>query len=184
MLRLCADESAALIHAGVDVQTLSIISQSEDSTTASHQDLLFQFWHHETTSEGIVSFERGLRAISKAFSPGVRVVIIVEPSARLPSKLLRNQIAQMMSRSRRKIRVTALVYEGSGFGAASIRAVVTGLNIVSRHPFPYRVFSSVSSALAWSPMKNSTSESASAATDAIKLVQRFRSMRRKLSVAS
>jgi hypothetical protein len=49
-------------------------------------------------------------------------------------------------RSSRALRSSAVVYEGSGFQAAAVRAVVASVGALQRHPFPHRIFADVASA--------------------------------------
>ena len=47
------------------------------------------------------------------------------------------------------IRCSAVVYEGDGFKAATLRAVVTGIAVLSRPIYPHVVFASTISAINW-----------------------------------
>jgi hypothetical protein len=47
------------------------------------------------------------------------------------------------------IRCSAVVYEGDGFRAATLRAVVTGIALLSRPLYPHVVFASSISAVNW-----------------------------------
>lgn len=47
------------------------------------------------------------------------------------------------------IRCSSVVFEGSGFRAAALRGIVTGVALFARAPFPHTVFAKADSAVDW-----------------------------------
>lgn len=161
---------------------VSILSSSADYTSARFQDLVLQFWHKDTTLQGVAALRAAVAKVTEESAEGLRILIIVEPSASMPSRESRSEIADFMTHYRESIRSTALAFEGTGFRAASIRAVVTGLNLLAHHPFPYGVFASIPEALGWGPMAPLATGAAPMAV--ARIVLSFRHERDPLAVAS
>lgn len=128
------------------------LSRAADYTTARYQDLVLQLWHKQTTLDGVAALRTAIGKVADESKEGLRLLIVVEPGAAMPPREARGKIADFMTDYRASIRATALAFEGEGFRAASIRAVVTGLNLLTHHPFPYGVFSTIPEALNWTPM--------------------------------
>jgi hypothetical protein len=158
------------------------VSSAADYTTARCQDLVLQLWHKQTTLEGVAALRGAIGSVAEESPQGLRLLIVVEPAASMPPRDARAKIADFMTDYKSSIRATALAFEGVGFRAASIRAVVTGLNLLAHHPFPYGVFSSIPEALNWLPMASSTNGTPAAAL--AKLVRSYRIERDQLAAAS
>jgi len=62
---------------------------------------------------------------------------------------VREAIAGVIRGGGATVRAMASLYEGAGFGAATLRAVVTGLNLLSRTSTPVKVFATMEAAAAW-----------------------------------
>lgn len=126
---------------------MRVTSQTEDYTTAVLGAVVVHIWHGETTLEGVSAMFRAVDAQAAQFGKVYGVNIVHH--SRAPSAEARAAIGEGMFEHRELIGATALVFEGAGFGAAAIRAVVTGLTMAANHPFPYKVFSKSQDALVW-----------------------------------
>jgi hypothetical protein len=71
---------------------------------------------------------------------------VIEDKAPLPSLEARVELAAYLKRCNGKLERSVLVFEGEGFRAASVRAVVAGVSLFSRPAYPHRVFGNVSEA--------------------------------------
>lgn len=67
----------------------------------------------------------------------------------MPTPQARTELANFLADSGMNIHYSALVYEGSGFRAAAVRSVVTGLSMIASQAFPHKVFASTSEGAAW-----------------------------------
>ena len=74
------------------------------------------------------------------------LLTVVEENAPLPPLEARMEMVSFLKGSNGIVDRHGLVFEGEGFRAASIRAVVAGVALFSRPDYPYRVFSSVGAA--------------------------------------
>jgi hypothetical protein len=158
------------------------LSRSADYTSARYQDLVLQIWHKQTSLEGVAALRAAIAKVANESREGMRLLIVVEREAAMPQRDSRSKIAAFMTDYKGSIRATSLAFEGTGFRAASIRAVVTGLNLLTQHPFPYGVFSSIPEALSWEPMAPLAAGTPSLVL--AKLVRSFRLEREQFPVAS
>lgn len=105
-------------------------------------------WRRRTTPEGVEAVTWVLdRAIAASRAAGV--VIVVEPDATPPDSSVRRALAEAFERSSSEIRGVAVIVEGGGFHASMVRGVVTGLALLARYPYPYRVFASANLGVSW-----------------------------------
>jgi hypothetical protein len=128
------------------------LSSSVDFTSARLNDIVLQIWHKETTLAGVAALRAAIAKVASESAAGLRLLVVVESRAAMPTRSARENIAAFMTEFKSSIRATSLAFEGEGFRAASVRAVVTGLNMLTHHPFPYGVFPTIEKALAWEPM--------------------------------
>lgn len=76
------------------------------------------------------------------------MLTVIEQSASLPPADIRQRLSTALERTVDPV-LSAVVYEGSGFRAAAVRGVVTGLTALKKLPYPHRVFASVNAASEW-----------------------------------
>jgi hypothetical protein len=158
------------------------LSHSGDFTSARLNDIVLQIWHKETTMAGVASLRAAIAKVASESAAGLRLLVVVEAGAAMPPRNARASIAAFMTEFKSSIRATGLAFEGEGFRAASVRAVVTGLNMLTQHPFPYAVFRTVDQALEWEPM--SPLPAMLTRELEVRAVQAFRRQLGRLAVAS
>jgi hypothetical protein len=91
------------------------------------------------------------REVAGRFPEGF-VALAVLPHVSLEAPLLkelRAEAERLMTTSPKELLAVAEVIEGSGFLAATVRSIATGLVLVTRPPFPTRIFAGVEPAAAW-----------------------------------
>ena len=76
----------------------------------------------------------------------VFMLTVVEEQASLPALEVRMELVSFLKGVNGQVDRSAVVFEGEGFRAASVRAVVAGVSLFSRPDYPHRVFGSVGSA--------------------------------------
>ncbi len=79
----------------------------------------------------------------------VALIQVVEGGATAPDADARRAISTMLRLYSDSIRCSAVVFESDGFRAATLRAVVTGIALLSRPPYPHVVFASTIAAINW-----------------------------------
>jgi hypothetical protein len=121
---------------------------SANHCVAEWDAFLVVIWRQLTTKEGIAAVGEALDHVSAA-GQKVGVVIVIEPTAAPPSSAARKGLAEVFSSRADVVVAVAVVPDGSGFRASMVRGVVTGLSLLARFPYPYKVFNKIDSATAW-----------------------------------
>ncbi len=122
---------------------------TKDYCFASLQNLLIAIWIRDTTLAGLEVHEQLSEKLAQQYPGGGGLLTIVPAEASLPSGEVREAIAKGLRKFSGFTRVAALAFEGSGFRAAAVRGIVTGITLLSRHTFPSKVFGSLEEASAW-----------------------------------
>jgi hypothetical protein len=104
-------------------------------------------WKVDTTEAGMKRVAELFRAAK--LPDRVGMLTVVDQAANMPSAEARALGAAFLSRNATRIVASAVVHEGSGFRAAAVRAVVTGLSMIARQPYPHKVFPEVQPAASW-----------------------------------
>ena len=117
-----------------------------DMAVGSGSNVLVIAWRDRTTLSGVELCNAYFQAACRGQGNIFALVTIVENGAKLPEARERKRLAELLSDSSDWLQVSTLVFEGSGFLAATIRGVVTGIALMANHSFPHRVFESISEA--------------------------------------
>jgi hypothetical protein len=131
---------------------LEVVGLDADHVTGVALNLVFMVWRFRTLVE---PYRAGLALMKKhvlAHPRGIGVLQVVEPEAVPPEADTRKAFADAMV-----IPGTAhysVTHEGTGFKAASVRAIVWGVNAIVRPAFPHSVHSSVADAARWAAEQN------------------------------
>ena len=122
----------------------------EESTAeyvfAHWERVMVAVWRGRTTVSAVKRGEEVLQSLVKRRGEPVLLLTVVEPSAPLPPLEARMELVGMLKRCAGNVERSALVFEGEGFRAASVRAVVAGVSLFSRPVYPHRVFATVGAA--------------------------------------
>src|SRR5688572_18086563 len=109
-----------------------------------YQGILIQLWRLETTTEGV----RLVRKTLGEFRQQIELtMVILEDGATRPDRHAREEL-EALGRELAP-RFAAVVYEGHGFKAAAVRAVMTSIGLFTRSALPSRIFSTTASAVEW-----------------------------------
>lgn len=68
--------------------------------------------------------------------------LLAPPEARAQAEVYARTVGQYLSKS-------AVVIEGGGLRTAFVRSVITGMAVLSRSPYPRRIFGNITDALYW-----------------------------------
>ena len=77
------------------------------------------------------------------------LTVLEDKSGTMPSGPARKEAEAVAKSVREAVIVQAQVVEGDGFVAASIRALISGISLAIRAPYPNKVFKTVDEALPW-----------------------------------
>jgi hypothetical protein len=129
-------------------QSAEVLHSDRDVLIGAWREMYVAVFRCETTVDGVTTLSRLFDERAREFPEGLGFLTVVDQGAALPDTRARAKLAAFMGASK-SIRVSAVVFEGSGFRNAAVRGVVTGLTLLARQPFPHRVFSSVEEASQW-----------------------------------
>lgn len=130
------------------VMKLDVRKATKDYALALYGPILIQLWQTGTPDEGARAARVLALELSRSQFPEVGTIAIVPADAGLPSADARDSLAHLPG-DLGKATALALVREGDGFRASTIRAVLTGIMLVSRNNVPHQVFSATDSASSW-----------------------------------
>jgi hypothetical protein len=139
-------EEMALTAASGSAQALGI---DENHCVGNAWNVCVLIWGKVTTRDGVADAERVIEALAAQRPEGIGLITVVEDKADLPAPEVRAAITAMLHSLGGKVLRSAVVYEGSGFHAAAVRGVVTGLTMLRRLPYPHRVIAAVEAAVPW-----------------------------------
>jgi hypothetical protein len=125
---------------------ISVDDFSSDHVLSHWGRLVVAVWRGKTVLRAVRRREHLIRQLASELEAPVWLLTIIEPSAPLPAADVRQELAEFHKRAAGKIARSALVFEGHGFRAASVRAVVAGISLSSRPAYPHRFFGSVGAA--------------------------------------
>lgn len=106
-------------------------------------------WRGQTTHQAVIELHSISASLAKRTPNKVGHLTVVEQGAAMPSSVVRDELAKVLRGVATSVACSALVFEGGGFLAATVRAITTTLNQVARQPYPHRVFATVDEATAW-----------------------------------
>jgi len=126
-------------HMAADTEAWKLIVKTPDYALASWQQVFAVIWRRDTTIEGADHLRMGCTAFARTQPRGIGLLTIVESGAPLPPAPARRTIADFLAGGSEFIKCSAVVFEGSGFRAAAVRSVVTGLTLMAKQAYPHRV---------------------------------------------
>jgi len=84
---------------------------------------------------------------SSRYRAGLGCLVIIPADAKPPSEPVRNALNAALDSA--PLRCLCWIVEGSGFQAAMVRAVITGLRFISHRPYPTYIAEDLEHALQW-----------------------------------
>lgn len=136
------------------------------------QDVFIAAWRATTTLMGARRVGIVMERFAARHPQGISLVMIVEPHCDMPDGATRDLIAKDMKRHESFTRHATMIYEGSGFKAATIRSIMVGLQMLSRQAAPTKVCATVAEGAHW------LAEMRSGKLDAARLEARIAELRR------
>jgi hypothetical protein len=121
-----------------------IVLWNADCVIGTWRSVVVAVWRLQTRVDALIHMESLLRRHGIVHKR-VGVLQVLESTVQPLEADQRKALEQTMS-SCNAISSSAVVYEGSGFQAAAVRAVVAGVSALRRHPFPHQIFASVGKA--------------------------------------
>ncbi|HEX5101634.1 MAG TPA: hypothetical protein VFV94_19115 [Polyangiaceae bacterium] len=130
------------------VQELTLYEHDEQHGAGVWRNLLIVVWRKETRADAVEGVSAILTAVARRHSD-VALLQVIEEGATAPDSDARRALSTMLRTHGGAIRCSAVVYEGDGFRAATLRAVVAGIALLGRPVYPHVVFASTMAAINW-----------------------------------
>lgn len=154
--------------------TPRVVTIDEDHVAGVAFNLVFLVWRRRTLLQSYRAAIQLVNETALKHPRGVGVMQVVEVDAIPPDSETRKAFGQMMHLP--GIQHFSVTHDGTGFKAASIRAIVSGVNALARPTFAHSVQSSASDAARWAAAQNraiGATDDAPAIEHALQWLRRF-----------
>ena len=127
---------------------LEVRGSDPNQVLAVWRNVAVALWVRETQLTAVAAIGAVLAELT---SGGRRAALlqIADLGATFPSAEAREAITLLLKRHSSSLLASAVVFEAEGFKGAAARAVVSGIALMSRLPYPHEIFASVPAALDW-----------------------------------
>ena len=129
--------------------TPEIVSLGRDHAIGIWHCFLIQIWRHGTSLDCARTVRDAAKRLAAEREGALATIIVVESGAAMPDGDTRAELARMVDDQKGRMVAAALVHEGSGFRAAAVRAVMTGMMTLAKQPFPHHVVANVADGAKW-----------------------------------
>ncbi len=103
-------------------------------------------WKGVPTVDRVHAIGEVSRRAAPKLRDGFAMIVVLEETTTVPDSEPRRLLAELMTELAPGIRAVAYISPGTGFAAAAKRAVITGLSLAARPPYPIKVFQSLGQA--------------------------------------
>ena len=131
---------------------LEVVTIDEDHIKGTAFNIAFMVWRRRTL---VGPYREGIQLVSALalkHPTGVGVMQVVETEASPPDSETRKAFADFLKQ--KAIQFFSVTHEGTGFKAASVRAIVSGVHALARPSFEHAVHSTVADASRWVAAQN------------------------------
>jgi len=126
-----------------------VLASDEAYLAATYRNVFLTAWWGETTVARLRRVGVIQGDVERQWPKGfVALALIRSANANLPADV-RAEAERLSSQPSASLRAIAQVIYGTGFAAAAIRSVATGMQIVTRQPRPTKIFDTLENAAAW-----------------------------------
>ena len=125
---------------------LTIDVATNDVVLAVCERMLVAIFRGTTTVQAVRRSGQLVSELYAARQGPVLVLTVVEEFASMPVLDVRVELVAYLKRVNGLVDRSAVVFEGDGFRAATVRSIVAGVSLFSRPDYPHRVFASVGAA--------------------------------------
>lgn len=140
------------------MSTHSLLYSAPQVWLAQTGSILAANWCGTPSVESTRAQVAALVAFARRAAEPLRILTIIDQGTPLADEATRSVINEGVAQINDRIARQALTIEGRGFTSSAMRAMVAGMSLVSRPSHPVKVFSEVSSAVAWCAQGESASE--------------------------
>ncbi|HEX4515297.1 MAG TPA: hypothetical protein VH054_17240 [Polyangiaceae bacterium] len=144
-----------------------IFVSDEAHLAAIHRNVYITAWWGETTVERLKRVGEIQNELARKWPAGfVALALIRSSNVNMPADV-RAEAEKLSKEPAPNLKAIAQVIYGSGFAAAAIRSIATGMVLVARRPRPTKIFGTLEGAATWlAPQMNELPEPADRIADA------------------
>ncbi len=132
-----------------ELRSATIYQHDDQHVVGSWKNLLFTIFRGRTTLAAIHNSRQARDQLAAFHRAGISMLVVVESHSAMPTADVRKALQEALEGGAGTTLLSAVVHEGTGFQASAIRSVVTGLNMLTRLPYPHRIFATVGDAAVW-----------------------------------
>jgi hypothetical protein len=128
-----------------------IVEASDGWALATRGRLVVTVWRNDVTFERVRSVDRVIRALlPRCGEAGYGSITVIEPgiSMRMNDDA-RAASTDLQKRYARQMKCSGYLVEGTGFVTATVRTMTAGMHLLTRSPYPIRVFAMLPDVAAW-----------------------------------
>jgi hypothetical protein len=157
-------------------QAFKLIDIDDHHAKASAFDMLLIVWKKETQASAYARLITLVIQMGELHPEGIGLLQVVETSASPPDEAARKAFSQSLGVCDKYVKHHSVVYEGSGFKAASVRAIMMGVYMVRRPKFEHLVANSLLRAAQWHEAEQRKLGKTLAADQIVRSVEMIREM--------
>ena len=129
--------------------TLRVVEVDANHGKAVLGNMLLAVWRKETTLPAFQRMDALIQEILGQHPKGVGVLQAIEKTAVPPDADTKREFVRNAQQGEGRVVHFSVVHEATGFHAAIVRAIMSGVYMFARPKFPHMVFSSLADAAAW-----------------------------------
>ena len=131
---------------GSSPRQLEIVELEEHHVLASFRNVAIAVWVDETPVSAVKRAQQMIERLAIEWADDIAFLQVFGEDLRHVDAPARSALMTLLAAGTGSIRDAPVVYEGAGFRAAAIRAIVTGLLTQRGYGFSHRVYSSIEDA--------------------------------------
>jgi hypothetical protein len=127
-----------------------ILSEADGVVVGELGRVCVAIWRGAATPERFEDQRAGLAEVVRNHPDGAGFLCVIEPTSAPPSDRLRRASIEMITVHKDRLKCVAVVIEGEGFRAATVRGVISGMRLIFPHGKPpASAFSKVGESVGW-----------------------------------
>jgi hypothetical protein len=149
--RLVASDISTRVshHAGIE-DPMHVLCLVDGLATAEVGRTCVLLWRGVVNETRFQLQREAMEHVTSRYPGEASILCVIEPTSEPPPQQLRDAATNLLVELGPKLRCVAYVIEGTGFRAAMIRGVLSGIELVRRNKtYPARYFATVGQASAW-----------------------------------
>jgi hypothetical protein len=123
-------------------------ARDADHCVATWHTVFIVVWRFETAASAVANMNRVLRAFMEEHPGPLTMVMIIEPTSRVPGAGARSEFAVLSRDLVPRMALAVIVPEGGGFRVATVRSVAIALTVLLPHKVPFKFVDTVDQASA------------------------------------